>query len=68
MIIVVDTNVLISALFWRGQLRAFYDLINTQQAKLAFSFDTIDELYRVVRYPHINNRAFEQGIDAIKLV
>ena len=57
--IVADTNVLISALFWRKQLAEIADLINERKIILCFSPETIDELYRVVNYPHIAKKAQE---------
>ena len=61
--IVADTNVLISALFWRKQLAEIADLINERKVVLCFSPETIDELYRVANYPHIARKAQEFSVN-----
>lgn len=65
MIVVLDTNVLISALFWRGRLQPLGRLIDSRQITLAFSPETADELYRTVHYPHILKKSYEQGINPV---
>lgn len=67
-IIVVDTNVLISVLFWGGQLQVFGHLIDARRIILAFSPATVDELSRAVHYPHVIAKARRRGIEPIQIV
>jgi len=54
--IVADTNVIISMLLWGKSLERLLDLINTRGVVLCFSPQTIDELFRVIRYPQITKQ------------
>lgn len=54
--VVADTNILISMLLWGKSLQPFFKLVNTRQVVLCFSPDTIDEILRVVEYPHIRRQ------------
>ena len=67
-IIVVDTNVLISALFWGGRLQAFGYLINSRRIILAFSPATVEELSEVVHYPQVVAKAHRRGIEPMPIV
>ena len=49
--IVLDTNVTISALFWKGYPRAIYDLVKAGKATLLSSMRIEAELVRVLSYP-----------------
>ena len=51
--VVADTNVIISMLLWGKYLERFFVLVNTRQIVLYFSPQTIDEILRVMQYPHI---------------
>ena len=53
MLIVADTNVIVSMLLWGGSLEPFSRLINQRRVQLVFSPATIDELIRVMQYPKI---------------
>ncbi len=55
--VVADTNVIISMLLWGKSLERLFVLINTRRITLCFSPQTIDELFRVVRYPHIQKQS-----------
>ena len=55
--VVADTNVIISMLLWGKSLERLLVLANTRQIILCFSPQTIDELFRVIRYPHIQKQA-----------
>jgi len=49
--IVFDTNITISALFWKGCPRQIYDLVKAKEIKLLYSIDIEKELIRVLAYP-----------------
>lgn len=55
--VVADTNVIISMLLWGQSLERLFVLVNTRKITLCFSPHTIDELLRVVNYPHIRKQA-----------
>lgn len=50
-IIVLDTNITISALFWKGHPRAIYDLIRDGKLIMLLSTDMEEEFIRVLGYP-----------------
>lgn len=58
--VVLDTNVLISALLWKGKLAPLYCLINKKKIALCFSGFTRKEFKKVLHYPHILKQA-KQG-------
>ena len=66
--VVIDTNVLISALLWKKKLISLYHLINQYKITLCFSKATLAELIRVTSYPHIVAKAKQEKIDLIKLI
>ena len=66
--IVIDTNVLISALLWKKKLTPLYHLINQYKITLCFSKATLAELIRVASYPHIAAKAEQEKIDLIKII
>ncbi|MEW6685322.1 MAG: PIN domain-containing protein [Candidatus Edwardsbacteria bacterium] len=49
--IVLDTNVTISAFFWRGYPRAVYDLVKEGKLTLLSSIAIEAEFIRVLAYP-----------------
>lgn len=49
--IIFDTNITISALFWKGYPRQIYDLVKAKEMKLLYSVDIENELIRVLAYP-----------------
>ncbi|MBA3610660.1 MAG: putative toxin-antitoxin system toxin component, PIN family [Rubrobacter sp.] len=51
--IVLDTNVLVSALGWRGNERLLYERCRSGELQLATSNALLDELRRVLRYPKL---------------
>jgi uncharacterized protein len=48
---VVDTNLIISGLFWRGNPAQVYDAASTGIYVLLTTIDLIGELDRVLHYP-----------------
>ncbi len=59
MIIVLDTNVLVSGIFWQGPPNKLLNLWESKKFKLAVSLSIIDEYRRVShelgrKYPKIN--------------
>lgn len=51
--VVLDTNVLVSALGWRGSERELYERCRTGGLELAVSSALVAELERVLRYPKL---------------
>lgn len=49
--IVLDTNIVISALFWKGNQRKILDLVRARKYELLSSIDIERELIRVLGYP-----------------
>ena len=49
--IVLDTNITISALFWKGYPRAVYDLVKEGKVTLLSSAKIEEEFIRVLAYP-----------------
>ncbi len=55
--VVADTNVIISMLLWGKSLEQLFVWVNERKVILCFSPETIDELLRVIEYPHIQKQA-----------
>lgn len=66
--VVCDTNVLVSALLWKGELVFLYKLINEGKITVCFSGDTFKELVGVANYPHIVAKAKEENLDFTKAI
>lgn len=49
--VVLDTNILISALGWGGNPRTIFNKVIDGEIELIISFKQIDELLRVMEYP-----------------
>lgn len=54
--VVLDTNVIISGLLWKGVTKALFDLIDAKKIKLCLTSKIINELQRVLNYPHIKKQ------------
>jgi len=52
--LVIDTNILISALGWNGKPRQLFKQIIDQRYELFISIKQIEELRRVLDYPRLN--------------
>ncbi len=52
--VVLDTNILISALGWTGKPRKIFDMCVDGQSELIISQKQIDELAKVLDYPKFN--------------
>ncbi len=51
--VVLDTNVLVSSLLFGGQLSFIVELLKHGEITPCFSFDTWNELERILRYPKL---------------
>ena len=49
--IVLDTNILISALGWKGNPRVIFDRVIAGEFELILSYKQLNELLRVLNYP-----------------
>lgn len=49
--VILDTNILISALGWKGNPRAIFNKVINGKIELIISFKQIGELLRVMEYP-----------------
>src|SRR3989344_2269810 len=66
--VVADTNVIVSMLLWGKSLEPLFDLVNRKRVVLCFSAETVDELFRVIAYPHIAKQAEKLGIPIEELL
>ena len=57
--VVLDTNIIISAFFWKGHSRIIYDLIRVNKIRLLLSTDIEKEFIRVLGYPKFGLSAKE---------
>jgi uncharacterized protein len=48
-------------LLWGKALDQLFHLVNTRKVVLCFSLETIEELFRVIAYPHIARQAEKLG-------
>ncbi len=66
--VVLDTNVIVSGLLWKGPPKILFDLIEKRGLKLCVTPNIIEEVRRVLLYPkihkHLNNAGIEPN-DAI---
>lgn len=51
--VVLDTNVLISGLFWKGKAAKILDLAEKGEITICFTEEILDEVTRVLSYPRI---------------
>lgn len=49
--LVLDTNVTVSAFFWKGYPRALYDLVREGKVTLLSSIEIEAEFIRILAYP-----------------
>ncbi len=66
--ITVDTNIFISALFWKGTPDRVIDIFRGRQAILLFSDDILDELERKLSSPKFALRVSKTGLSPAQLV
>lgn len=66
--VVLDTNVLISTLLWKGRLAPIYHLINERKIVPCFSRTTFNELIRVAKYPHIVAKTKKEKINLEEII
>lgn len=57
--LVLDTNTVISALFWQGSPRTVYDLVRAGKYQLLSSREIESELIRVLSYPKFGLTSLE---------
>ncbi|MDP2808195.1 MAG: putative toxin-antitoxin system toxin component, PIN family, partial [bacterium] len=57
--LVADTNIVISAFFWKGPPREVYTQCRSGEVKLLFSIAIESELVRVLAYPRFGLRPAE---------
>lgn len=56
MLVVLDTNVILSAFLWFGKLSNLIPLVENSQITLAFSKETLGELKKVLKRPKFKTR------------
>ncbi|MFY9484459.1 MAG: putative toxin-antitoxin system toxin component, PIN family [Patescibacteria group bacterium] len=61
-IVVLDTNVIVSALLWKGAPRAIFDLAEQGTISIATSKSIIDELTKVLDYPRLHDAIARHGL------
>jgi putative PIN family toxin of toxin-antitoxin system len=60
--VVLDTNVLISALFWKGKSAKILDLAEKGAITICLTKEILDEITRVLDYPKIFKHLFKAGL------
>src|SRR5947209_2628015 len=68
MIVVIDTNVFLSAAFWRGTARKCWALCAARGYRIAITTDILDEYWRKAetlgkRFPQVDPRPFLNWIE-----
>src|SRR3989338_4096591 len=63
MLVVLDTNVVVSAILWKGRLAPLFELLNRRVLTPCFNPETVAELFRVADYPHIFKQSRRMGTD-----
>lgn len=62
MLVVLDTNVLISALLWHGKLERLLALVGKNQISLCFPQETLEELSQVLNRSKFRSRLLAQDL------
>src|SRR4051812_21370824 len=62
---VVDTNILVSALLWRGNPSLILDAVLDNRIELCLSEELLAELTDVLRRPRLAKQIAERGLDSI---
>lgn len=66
--LVLDTNVVVSALLWNGTPRQLLDLIRRTKVDVMTCKEMMDELSRVCNYPKFKHRISTSGTDIDNLL
>lgn len=66
--IVADTNVLISAFLWQGEIAKILDLAEDGKIRFVLSCNILDEFLRVLYYPHINRQVLKRQLIVNEIV
>lgn len=66
--VVLDTNVIVSGLLWKGSTKAIFDLIEDDQVELCMTPAILDEVERVLLYPQIAKQLDKVGISIKQVV
>lgn len=66
--IVFDTNVLISAFLWQGQLKPIYNLIRGNHLTPCFNQDTWNEFLRVLRYRKLEKQLLKISVTTNEII
>jgi hypothetical protein len=62
--VVLDTNVLLSALLGKGPMGAIFDMVEAGELEMFLTPEILEELKRVLRYPKILKWLHTVGLDA----
>jgi putative PIN family toxin of toxin-antitoxin system len=66
--IVIDTNIWISGLLWRGLPRQLLQLAETERVELCMTEAMLQELSEVLRYPRLQMRLQSVGVTPDELI
>lgn len=66
--VVLDTNTVVSGLFWNGTPRRLLDAADLHEIELYASPPLLSELYRVLGYPKLSAKIAATGVDAATLI
>ncbi|MDD5731440.1 MAG: putative toxin-antitoxin system toxin component, PIN family [Patescibacteria group bacterium] len=61
--VVLDTNVIMSGLLWKGNAKVLFDLIEKGGIEICLTPKILDEIKRVLEYPKIKNQLEKAKID-----
>jgi putative PIN family toxin of toxin-antitoxin system len=66
--VVLDTNVIVSGLFWKGAPKTLFDLIEQRKLTLCITPQIIAEVQRVLKYPKILRQLHNTGIEPNEVI
>ncbi len=61
--VVIDTNVFISATFWRGPPSRVLELVESEEIELLISHDILAEFIDVLAYPEVQKKAMNMNLE-----
>lgn len=67
-VVVLDTNVTLSALLWKGKTRAIFELVEKKKIRLITSKSLLEELVRVLDYHKFNKEILSTGLTKNKII
>jgi len=66
--VVLDTNVMVSGLLWKGKSNQILEWVEEGKLELCQSKETLEELAQVLDYPRIKKRVKKLGMKADEII